>query len=485
MHMYCLNLMYASHPLTWVENLFCCIKVFESFRFQVTYNTLCLSCVGFGLHSSFYIYIEYNNRRRMADGQDPKIDELNEELLVIILSYLSVKEAAKTCLVSRRWRYLWQYTTGCFEIYDRDKKSYSRKSPCSFMKLVNQALVLHQGPTLDQFRVGFCYSGSWYMFDHWVKFAIQKEVKLFELDLAADSWQNCGGWSQYDFPDIERLSSGDNDKLKFSRFCSNLKSLTLVNVSVMSSACLCFRRLENLKVTGPLKSMEISRCPLIKGLEVDASNLESFTYIGPHIEIPFRNVDQLSELTIGQGYCFSFICKPDKHASYSSKLRKLKLMVRYEVDCPYNFPVLDNLRELELDIQLYAGRSLHYFTLFTKACPLLSSFIARITYTNILYDEIFASPRQFEHNRGVHKHLKLVKLIGFTGCVSDYELVLHFLEIGGSLEEIILKRTFDHFHQKINGMAFIGEQIKQLQANCPAGVKMVLTFVKLRYGKWV
>lgn len=103
----------------------------------------------------------------------------------------------------------------------------------------------------------------------------------------------------------------------------------------------------------------------------------------------------------------------------------------------------------------------------------------------VLFLQIFASPRQFEHNRGVHKHLKLVKLIGFTGCVSDYELVLHFLEIGGSLEEIILKRTFDHFHRKINGMAFIGEQIKQLQANCPAGVKMVLTFVKLRYGKWV
>lgn len=105
-----------------------------------------------------------------------------------------------------------------------------------------------------------------------------------------------------------------------------------MSVSCLQHVCVSgSRRLENLKVTGPLKSMEISRCPLIKGLEVDASNLESFTYIGPHIEIPFRNVDQLSELTIGQGYCFSFICKPDKHASYSSKLRKLKLMVRYEV----------------------------------------------------------------------------------------------------------------------------------------------------------
>lgn len=50
-----------------------------------------------------------------------------------------------------------------------------------------------------------------------------------------------------------------------------------MSVSCLQHVCVSgSRRLENLKVTGPLKSMEISRCPLIKGLEVDASNLESF-----------------------------------------------------------------------------------------------------------------------------------------------------------------------------------------------------------------
>lgn len=80
--------------------------------------------------------------------------------------------------------------------------------------------------------------------------------------------------------------------------------------------------------------MEISRCSSVKGLEVDASNLESFTYIGPDIEMPFRNVHQLYELTIGGQYYYSFIVNADKHTSYSSKLRKLKLMVPRQVPMP-------------------------------------------------------------------------------------------------------------------------------------------------------
>ncbi|KAH0694382.1 hypothetical protein KY285_021479 [Solanum tuberosum] len=83
--------------------------------------------------------------------------------------------------------------------------------------------------------------------------------------------------------------------------------------------------------------------------------------------------------------------------------------------------------------------------------------------------QILASPSQFEHNRFVHKHLKVVKLIGFTGCTSDFELVLHFLEIGVCLEEIILKRTYDDIHYKQN---YIYQRADQ--AKCPAGVKMVI-----------
>ncbi|KAJ8538129.1 hypothetical protein K7X08_014669 [Anisodus acutangulus] len=109
--------------------------------------------MGDGQHSTSRVQLQ-------QDPMECKIEKLPNELLVAILSYLSVKEAAKTCLVSRRWRYLWQYTSGCLEIYDRDRSTRSTEVEHKFVKLVNHVLKLLQGPTLDQFRVGFCFSGS-------------------------------------------------------------------------------------------------------------------------------------------------------------------------------------------------------------------------------------------------------------------------------------------------------------------------------------
>lgn len=210
---------------------------------------------------------------------------------------------------------------------------------------------MHQGPTLDQFRVGFNFFGgcSTTEIDRWIEFAIQKEVKLFELNLRA-------GWgyhfATYFFPDIGKLLSGDICKIKFSRFCCNLKSLSLFGVNVKEeilqiflSNCPCLEQvcvsgcksLQNLEVTGPLtslKSMEILWCRNVKGLEIDAPNLMSFKYIGPDILLPFQNFPQLSELTTGSQYCYSFIFNADKHESYSCKLRKLKLKVPREIVMP-------------------------------------------------------------------------------------------------------------------------------------------------------
>nr|XP_016440943.1 PREDICTED: F-box/LRR-repeat protein At1g55660-like [Nicotiana tabacum] len=430
-----------------------------------------------------------------------KIDALSDELLVAILSYLSVKKAATTCLVSRRWRYLWQYTSGCLEIYDRDKSTRDPNVEHEFVKLVNHVLKLHQGPTLDQFRVGFCFGGSFFTFDHWIKFAIEKEVKVFELNLATGGGFGVG-LRYYCFPDIEKLSS----KLKISRFCCNLKSLSLVNIGVKEevvhfflSNCPCLEKvrvsgskcLQNLKVTGALPSlkfMEISRCYNVQVLEVDASNLESFTYIGPDILVPFQNLPKLSELSIGHQYCHSFIFDADKHTRYSSKLRKLRLIVppqtlwsRLTSSHPDNFPRLDNLRVLELDFMLAACESLLFFTFLVNASPLLSNFTARIQYTGVLAEERMDIHRHVERTawratRIVHNHLKVVKIIGFTGCRSDFNLALHLLGIGESLKKMILQPTNDRHHYKVKEMAatLMEKQSKQLEERLPPGAKLVM-----------
>ncbi|OIT39788.1 hypothetical protein A4A49_23440 [Nicotiana attenuata] len=48
------------------------------------------------------------------------IDDLPDELLIAILCCLNFHEAAKTCILSQRWRYLWEHTICRIELYNDD-----------------------------------------------------------------------------------------------------------------------------------------------------------------------------------------------------------------------------------------------------------------------------------------------------------------------------------------------------------------------------
>lgn len=76
----------------------------------------------------------------------------------------------------------------------------------------------------------------------------------------------------------------------------------------------------------------------------------------------------------------------------------------------------------------------------------------------------------------VHNHLKVVKIIGLTGCRSDFNLALHLLGIGESLKEMILQPTNERHHYKVKEMAatLMEKQSKQLEQRLPPGAKLVM-----------
>jgi len=93
--------------------------------------------------------------------EDP-ISELPDDTLISIMSFLTLKEAIRTCVLSHRWKHLWPFFTGSLNFEDpntmwdiEDEKKTLIFERNKFVKSVNRILKLHQGSPIDELRVCF------------------------------------------------------------------------------------------------------------------------------------------------------------------------------------------------------------------------------------------------------------------------------------------------------------------------------------------
>ncbi|KAE9453164.1 hypothetical protein C3L33_14934, partial [Rhododendron williamsianum] len=123
---------------------------------------------------------------------EDRISLLPDELLIFILSLLSLKEAAVTSTLCTRWRHLWAFighlnfdaaeTLASFRrnwMHQMERKKY--------VNWVNQVVLGHKGPTIEEFRVRFDldkrFKGH---INKWLKFALGRKVQRLVLDLSLD-----------------------------------------------------------------------------------------------------------------------------------------------------------------------------------------------------------------------------------------------------------------------------------------------------------
>ncbi|KAL3528771.1 hypothetical protein ACH5RR_008093 [Cinchona calisaya] len=333
-----------------------------------------------------------------AEKNKNRIGTLPDEILIDIISRLSLYEAGRTSVFSRGWRDLWKFTSGSLDFVG-DQHDPKTVDPTRFLTWVNQVLELHQAPYVDKLSISFRSRIDDYDDDddggspspivnsigRWIRFVLQKEVRVFELQL---------------FPG-NRFPSPDLDT--FSSLLVKLKSLRLVNVNIkdktMEHLLSICPYLEKLSLEGSgytkylsvvsqsLKSLVVKHCHKLKSLVISSENLVSFEgFYNRDDPVYFDNVPLLSELKISGRYCESFVLLPQHHSHYCGQLEKLLLLVRSEMMyyCTLLFrrqielPRLHNLKQLEL-IFSQAGESILYFVLFTKACPSLSTMQVQFT----------------------------------------------------------------------------------------------------------
>ncbi|KAJ4715181.1 Fbd-associated f-box protein [Melia azedarach] len=357
------------------------------------------------------------------------ISKLSDDILINILSRLTIKEAARSSILSSRWRYLWSSFTGClifdnriatvrypFKYYDVESDSFEVKL-FKFVSWVNQVLSsLQSQSSIEQLSI-CCDISSQADVDNWIKFAVDKRVKKLELDFTGEG----------------RCTFPSHDIVPYSNFSTLTSlSLTLVDItgevlenllfhcpllqvlSVQRSLCV-----KKLKVSGgPSRDLKLKYLKLdfwvSQYIEIDnAPNLIYFEYGGKRkIPVSFRNVPNLSEIP-------GAVC--------------------------YNIPELCNLRHLEIKMRIEDDHSLLPCAAYLKAFPSLYKFTLKVSWPVEPSSGMRQSVRNHPYLRHSELSVRVVELIGFAGQTTDSEFVIYLIENAKLLEKIIIDPCIDRY----------------------------------------
>lgn len=431
------------------------------------------------------------------------IERLSDDILIVILSYLSFKEAVRNSVLSRRWSCLWRFTSGTLEFdYEHwlSKNHYTRIKVTHFESWVNRVIQLHRGPSVDKFiiRCRGKNKNSPNRVCNWLHFAMQKHVRVFELDVSSFDY----------FPNLDKfLTIAREVKAMDHIGLSSLTSLRLSRVKItaemitfLSSNCACLQHLclqcisgiKNLNIISPsLKSLIITGCFHLGNLAIFAENLVSFEFscsVNFDWNIEFGDVPILSELTYGGKNCITFLFWSDQHPKYNNHLEKLVLHVSYEefpisrlyFDAPFGSKLIfQRLKQLDLVLNTADYPSLLYFVLLTKALPFLSRFVAQFKYElgqirkQVLVAALCTSKEaEAKLNNHHHKYLKVVKLKDFACYRAEYRFARSLLQIAKSLEKVVIAPGRGYLGAE--RITTVRERIMQLKANLPPGAELVV-----------
>ncbi|XP_022742460.1 F-box/LRR-repeat protein 25-like [Durio zibethinus] len=295
----------------------------------------------------------FENQVKLGDGNttDDIISELCDDILIMILDFLTLKEAVRTSVLSRRWQQLWQFFSGSFSFeasYSRGLNKEKLKTERSrFVGRINKVLNSHQVSTMLELRVSFDlgkHSKSYV--DEWIGIALKKKVK--KLELAFEPYftsyhkllYTCYRISKESFSCFT-TSSGSPGTLFLRCLSLQYVGVSDENVEYILSSCPMLESLHvrmspllrDPKVTGSslrLKHLNIQSCEFVQSIEVYAPNLASFEYYGKEIPLHVRYAPKLHEVCYFDPLNYSIPHAFSQLANYLPQLVSLTLNTSFD-----------------------------------------------------------------------------------------------------------------------------------------------------------
>ncbi|XP_047957864.1 putative F-box protein At1g49610 [Salvia hispanica] len=204
-----------------------------------------------------------NKRTKSECGSGVRVDrisELPDEIIYTILSFLPLRQAAATSLLSHRWQHSWKHTSN-LDFYDPRAPFINQNKwhaeTCHRVKMINSVLQSHQALFIKQFTISiYVHRSAHSTITKWLKFAQSRQVERLDLNF------HCMTRSEMRAVVLE-------DLVQEMRPMKYLKALSLAAM----------------KVSGQDISYFLQNCPLLRELNITVSSFTSDVHVSGDLEI--------------------------------------------------------------------------------------------------------------------------------------------------------------------------------------------------------
>ncbi|KAH0711309.1 hypothetical protein KY289_007268 [Solanum tuberosum] len=375
---------------------------------------------------------------------------LPDNISDVILMHLPCKDAVKTSILSKKWRYHWCRLTELKldEFLWKTKKDLLNPT-VKFTKIIYQLLTLHEGP-ITKFTLNVAHLESCPEIDNFICFLSRNDIQHLVL----------------------HLPLGKMYKLPSALFtCSQLRHLNLHNCSIHHpSAFQGFNKLISLELCGVTISSEvleslISHCPLLEQLvldiaensntvEINAPMLSSFNFSGNISSICLKNVPCLVKASLECDYIKAEDLDFAKVFESCSALEYLLFnlfnsgfFAEEGFEVPTRLPFdLNSVKRFYLpDIVLIEpSYELSYALCLIRSFPYLEYLEIKADCEDEEDDSILECFKLEHFSNVTFNHLREVKLACFVGTTPEMQLIKLLLAKSPVLLRILIDTRYLH-----------------------------------------
>ncbi|XP_049381017.1 F-box/FBD/LRR-repeat protein At1g13570-like isoform X3 [Solanum stenotomum] len=390
------------------------------------------------------------------------LSDLPDNVIDVILMRLPCKEAVRTSILSKKWRYHWcRITELNLDSHLWETKMDKLYPTVKFTKIIYQILSLHEGP-ITKFSLDIAVLKSCPNIDNFIHFLSRNDIQQLVLELPWGKMYNLPS-SLFTFSLLSHLTLHNcviHPPSDFQGF-DKLISLKLCDVTIspellgsLISQCPLLDKLE----------LEISEDSLSDVIEINAPKLRSFDFTGNITFICLMNVPLLAEVSLSLYQGSSMEADNFFFAMFFESCTALERLFLHFNGSEIQ-PEDDDEVATRLPFDVNCVKYLYLRFLFLEESYDLSHVLCCIrSFPYLEYleiqvheygydyededdeDEPIPEPLELKHLSDVtFNHLKEVRLGCLTGTTSELLLIKFLLAESPVLERMLIDRQYlDH-----------------------------------------